>query len=211
MLVDKVINMVLESYLGAKKKCPDLKKDFFITKSAVEIAELIKNKDITSYQVVNAYINRIIETNPVINAIIDGPFMEALDEASKIDERIAKGQISEEEFSEKPFLGVPFTTKDSTAVGNKLHTLGLVSRKNQKVKEDAECVKLMKEAGAIIIATTSIPEVNRWSVELMNLFYKLFNVLVILGKKQGTILLGKQITLTTQDEQLVGQVVEKQE
>lgn len=162
MLVDKIVDTVLENYLEGKKKCPDLKKDFFITKSAVEIAELIRNKDITSYQVVNAYINRIIETNPVINAIIDGPFMEALDEASKIDERIAKGLISEEEFSEKPFLGVPFTTKDSTAVGNKLQTLGIVSRKNQKAKEDAECVKLMKEAGSIIIATTSIPEINRW-------------------------------------------------
>lgn len=162
MLVDKLVNTVLESYLGEKKKCPNLRKDFFVTKSAVEIAELIRNKDITSYQVVNAYINRIIETNPILNAIIDGPFMDALDEASKIDERIAKGLISENEFSEKPFLGVPFTTKDSTSVAGKLHTIGIVSRKNVKAKEDAECVKLIKEAGAIFIATTSIPEINRW-------------------------------------------------
>lgn len=166
LLVDKTVDTALEYYLGDKKKCPNLKKDFFVTKSAVEIAELIRKKEISVYQVVNAYINRIIETNPILNAIIDGPFMDALDEATKIDERIAKGLISEEEFSEKPFLGVPFTTKDSTAVGNKLQTLGLVSRKNQKAKEDAECVKLMKDAGAIIIATTSIPEVNRWSVDL---------------------------------------------
>lgn len=162
LLVDKIVDTVTEYYLDGKKKCPDLKKDFFVTKSAVEIAELIRNKDISAYQVVNAYINRIIETNPVINAIIDGPFMESLDEASKIDERISKGLISEEEFSEKPFLGVPFTTKDSTAVANKLHTLGIVARRNHRAKEDAECVKLIKEAGAIIIATTSIPEINRW-------------------------------------------------
>lgn len=58
--------------------------------------------------------------------------------------------------------GVPFTTKDSTAVGNKLHTLGITARKNHRASEDAECVKLMKEAGAIIIATSSIPEINRW-------------------------------------------------
>jgi fatty acid amide hydrolase 2 len=163
LLVDKLVDAVLEYWWGEKRQCPDLKKDFFVTKSAVEIAELIRNKDITAYKVVNAYINRIIETNPIINAIIDGPFMEALDEATKIDERISKGQISEEEFSEKPFLGVPFTTKDSTAVGGKLHTCGIVSRQKQKASEDAECVKLMKEAGAIIIATTSIPEINRWS------------------------------------------------
>lgn len=163
-LVDKVVDMVMESYLGERKRCPNLRKDFFVTKSAVEIAELIRKKDITSYQVVNAYINRIIETNPVLNAIIDGPFMDALDEATKVDERIAKGLVSEEEFTEKPFLGVPFTTKDSTAVEGKLHTMGIIARKNLKVKEDAECVKLMKDAGAIIIATTSIPEINRWFV-----------------------------------------------
>lgn len=165
LLVDKLVETALEYYLGDRKKCPQLKKDFFVTKSAVDIAELIRKKDITSYQVVNAYINRIIETNPILNAVIDGPFMDSLDEASKIDERIAKGLVSQEEFSEKPFLGVPFTTKDSTAVGGKLQTLGLVSRKNHKAREDAECVKLLKDAGAVIIATTSIPEVNRWSVE----------------------------------------------
>lgn len=162
LLVDKLVDAILEWYLGEKRVCPDLKKDFFVTKSAVEIAELIRNKEITAYRVVNAYINRIIETNPIINAIIDGPFMEALDAATKIDERIANGLISAEEFSEKPFLGVPFTTKDSTAVGGKLHTCGIVARKNTKANEDAECVKLMKDAGAIIIATTSIPEINRW-------------------------------------------------
>ena len=45
------------------------------------------------------------------------------------------------------FLGVPFTTKDSTSVANRLHTLGIVARRNTRTKEDAECVKLMKEAG----------------------------------------------------------------
>lgn len=162
ILVDKIVSFVLELYWGDKSKCPPMRKDFFVTKSAVEIAELIRNRDITVYQVVNAYINRLIEINPVLNAIIDGPFIEALDEAQKIDERISKGLISEEEFAERSFLGVPFTTKDSTAVSGKLHTLGIVARRNFRAKEDAECVRLMKEAGAIIIATSSIPEINRW-------------------------------------------------
>lgn len=73
-----------------------------------------------------------------------------------------KGLITEEEFNRKPFLGVPFTTKDSTAVKGKLQTMGLVARSNARSTEDAECVRLMKEAGAIIIATSNIPELNRW-------------------------------------------------
>lgn len=140
---DKVVSLVLEMYWGQKQTCPPLKKDFFVTKSAVEIAELIRNQDITVHQIVNAYINRMIEVNPVLNGVVDGPFLEALDEAQQIDERISKGLISEEEFSEKPFLGVPFTTKDSTAVGGKLQTLGITARRNYRAKEDAECVRLM--------------------------------------------------------------------
>lgn len=122
-IVDKIVDTILELYLGEKKVCPDLRKDFFVTKSAVEIAELIRNKDITSYEVVNAYINRIIEINPVLNAVMDGPFMDALDEAKRIDDLILTGEITSHDFKEKPFLGVPFTTKDSTAVAGKLHTL----------------------------------------------------------------------------------------
>lgn len=196
-LFDRFVNYILELYWGPKKTCPPLRKDFFITKSAVEIAELIRNQDITVYQVVNGYINRIIETNPVLNAVIDGPFMEALDEAQLIDDRISKGLISEDEFNEKPFLGVPFSTKDSTAVGGKLHTLGITARRNYKAKEDAECVRLMKEAGAIIIATSSIPEINRWFVLSLAFQDKNSNKFhFISGKKQGTISSAKQIIHT---------------
>lgn len=108
--------------------------------------------------------------NPLLNAVVDGPFTdEALAEATRIDERLEKGHITEEELARKPFLGVPFTTKDSTAVKGKLHTLGLLSRSNVRASEDAECVRLMKEAGAIFIATSNIPEVNRWQESRNNL------------------------------------------
>lgn len=93
---------------------------------------------------------------------MDGPFKDSLDEAKEIDIRITRDEISKDEWLEKPFLGVPFTTKDSTAVKGKLNTLGLVSRRNSRAKEDAECVLLTKNAGGIIIATTNIPEVNKW-------------------------------------------------
>lgn len=108
--------------------------------------------------------------NPLLNAVVDGPFeAEALLEASKIDEQLEKNMFTEEDFLRKPFLGVPFTTKDSTAVKGKLHTLGLLPRRHTKAPEDAECVRLMREAGAIMIATSNIPEVNRWQESRNNL------------------------------------------
>lgn len=54
-------------------------------------------------------------------------------------------------------------------VCGKLHTLGLLSRKQTTATEDAECVVMAKKAGAIIIATTNIPEVNKWQETRNNL------------------------------------------
>lgn len=164
VLKDKLVEAALSWYFGEKKsECPPLTEDNrFLAKSAIELAQMIRNGDITSYKLVDACIKRMNEVNRVLNAVVDGPFKEALDEAKHIDERIAGKLISEDEFSEKPFLGVPFTTKDSTAVGGKLQTLGLITRKTVTAKEDAQCVALAKKAGAIILATTNIPEVNRW-------------------------------------------------
>lgn len=93
---------------------------------------------------------------------MDGPFMDALDEAKAIDDQIITGKVSEKDFAEKPFLGVPFTTKDSTSVKGRLLTFGLLSRKNARSTSDAECVVMLKKAGCICIATTNIPEVNKW-------------------------------------------------
>lgn len=163
VLVSKIVSSILEMYWGEKKRCPPLTSNFFITRSATELAKRIRSKELTSYEVVEAYIERANAINPSVNFIIDGPFSEeALAEAKAIDERIEKNQISEDEFSEKPFLGVPFTTKDSTAVKLKLQTLGILARRNVKAKEDAECIRRIKEAGGIILATTNIPEINRW-------------------------------------------------
>lgn len=164
LLVDKVLDVFFKWFWGPERaRCPPLqRKQVIVTYSVQQLAQMIRTKEISCYEVVSAYIDRLNEVNPILNAVVDGPFVEALEEAKTIDDRIRRGDISENEFAEKPFLGIPFTTKDSTAVKDKLHTLGLTSRRTVKAKEDAECIRLMKEAGAIIIATTNVPEVNRW-------------------------------------------------
>lgn len=51
-----------------------------------------------------------------------------------------------------------------------LYTLGLIVRQKVRAKEDADVVKSFKDAGAILIATTNIPEVNMWQETRNNLF-----------------------------------------
>lgn len=163
MVKDFLLNLFCKWYWTNQPLCPALsREENFLTLSAVDLARMIRTKEISSYKLVESYINRMNKINPILNAVVDGPFMEALNEAKSIDTKIEKGLVSDDEFKEKPFLGVPFTTKDSTAVSGKLHTLGLLSRKTVRSKEDAECIRLVKEAGGIILATSNVPEVNKW-------------------------------------------------
>lgn len=98
ILRDRVSEMFLKWYLGDRKRCPPLNSDNqFLSKSATELAALIRTGEITSTQLITATISRMNEVNGTLNAIVDGPFTEALKEAAAIDERIRNNDISKGE------------------------------------------------------------------------------------------------------------------
>lgn len=58
--------------------------------------------------------------NALLNCVVDNRFEEARKEAQAADDLIKSGTIPEDVLAkEKPFLGVPFTTKDCIAVKGK--------------------------------------------------------------------------------------------
>lgn len=66
----------------------------------------------SSASVVQAYIDRINEVDPYINAIVERSFKDALEEAKKADALVASGKMTRVQLrNEKPLLGVPFTVK----------------------------------------------------------------------------------------------------
>lgn len=67
---------------------------------------------VTSEDVVQAYIDRCKEVNPLVNAIVEDRFEDALIEARQIDAEIAKGTKTIEEMErDTPLLGLPVTVK----------------------------------------------------------------------------------------------------
>ncbi|MCL4134447.1 UNVERIFIED_CONTAM: hypothetical protein GTU68_002197, partial [Idotea baltica] len=62
----------------------------------------------------------------------------------------------------KHFLGVPFTVKDCFSVKGLKQTAGLWARKDMIPDVDADNVRLMKEAGAIILGVTNVSELCMW-------------------------------------------------
>ena len=66
---------------------------------------------------IKAYITRIKEINPYLNAVVEERFEDALKEAQEVDERIASDDKTEEDYEKSyPLLGVPITVKESCSV-----------------------------------------------------------------------------------------------
>lgn len=75
---------------------------------------------LTSEQVVRSFILRCKEVNPLINAIVEERFTTALSEAYDIDRFIFSGVKTPEQIEkETPFLGVPFSVKESNGLKGK--------------------------------------------------------------------------------------------
>lgn len=81
-------------------------------------------QQVTSVQVLESFILRIAEVNSLLNCVVDNRFDAARKDAAAADAIIASGKYTEEELErEKPFLGVPISTKDCLEVEGKYLTL----------------------------------------------------------------------------------------
>ncbi|KAG6444205.1 fatty-acid amide hydrolase 2-B isoform X2 [Manduca sexta] len=141
-----------------KRKCPPPTNPLLF-KSATNLAAMIRNREVTSEQVVSAYIERCKEVNPYLNAVVEPRYEVALREARGIDKMIASTDRSPEELEkEYPLLGVPMTVKESIAVEGMSNDCGTVYSYRNPAKKDAAVVKLARAAGAIPIAVTNTPQ-----------------------------------------------------
>ncbi len=89
-------------------------------------------------------------------------FEEALNEARQADDLIRSTDDVSQLACDRPFLGVPVTTKDCFAVDGLRQTVGLVRRKNERADFNAPAVQRMMDAGAIFLGVTNVPELCMW-------------------------------------------------
>ncbi|RNA24593.1 fatty-acid amide hydrolase 2 [Brachionus plicatilis] len=128
-----------------------------------QLAKKIRNREITSEQLVTAYIDRIKQIQPLVNCVVQDRFDEALKEAKEVDKILSLKDIPEA-YTEKnaPLLGVPFSCKECIWVKGMSNNSGLVCRKDIRAPEDAIVVKYMKDSGAILTCLTNTSEVCMW-------------------------------------------------
>ncbi|XP_035776071.1 fatty-acid amide hydrolase 2-B-like [Anopheles albimanus] len=166
-LVLRLVNFVLEPILarigGPKRKEPfPVIRDEVLRVPAAELAEQIRQGSRRSADVVRAYVLRIREVNPLINAVVEERFEAALAEAVAADETVAiarrNGDSLEALAKRSPLLGVPITVKESCSVKGLSLGGGVVRRQNITADADGEAVRLLREAGAIVLLVSNTPE-----------------------------------------------------
>ncbi|TSP09219.1 amidase [Cupriavidus campinensis] len=122
---------------------------------AVKLAQLIRQREISPVEVVQAHLDRIEAVNPRINAVVtiaDG----AMEAARAAEAAVMAGKEL------GPLHGVPFTAKDS------LDTAGVPTQRGSPIfagrtpDVDATSVARLKAAGGILLAKTNLPEFSYW-------------------------------------------------
>lgn len=79
------------------------------------------SRQLSSVQVLESFIRRVKEVNPLLNCVVDQRYEDALKEAAEADALIKSGRYTVEQLAEqKPYLGVPITTKDCISVKGEL-------------------------------------------------------------------------------------------
>jgi len=133
---------------------PRYQRNDIIFMTASEIAEKIRNRELSSVQVIEAFLKQIEIFNPKLNAIVTLNAENARRRAKEADEAISKGELW------GPLHGVPVTIKDNYATAGIRSTSSHPPLKDFVPEKDATVVAHLLNAGAIILGKTNLPELG---------------------------------------------------
>ena len=123
-------------------------------RSARELLRMLAEREISSVELLEHFVQRNEALHPHINAIVTLDIDQAEATAKASDER----RMANEDAGE--LAGLPMTIKDAIAVQGIRSTGGAVELENHVPANDAEVVTKIRDAGAVIFGKTNLP---RWS------------------------------------------------
>ena len=149
-------------------------------KSALELAQLIREKKVTSTELVDLAYKVISEENPKLNAVLtteNGKIPNAIVEeayraAKEIDERIKAGNLASNpvNWEEQPFLGVPTLIKGLESLKDGDSSSGVIFNRGKVSKTSAGVAKEFEKLGFVILGQTNYPELGTRNITDSKLF-----------------------------------------
>ena len=149
-------------------------------KSALELAKLIREKKVTSTELVDLAYKVIEEENPKLNAVLtteNGKIPHAIVEeayktAKEIDKRISAGKLASNpvNWDEQPFLGVPTLIKGLDPLKNGDSSYGVYLNKGKTSSVSGAVAKEFAKLGFVILGQTNYPEFGTRNITDSKLF-----------------------------------------
>ena len=126
-------------------------------RTATDLADVIRRREVSSEEVVRSCLARIEETNSSLRALVDIRPDDALADARRADRATAAG----DELG--PLHGVPVSIKINTEQRGYVTSHGVAALAGPPAEEDAACVTALKQAGAILLGRSNAPAFSyRW-------------------------------------------------
>jgi amidase len=117
---------------------------------AARISEMVRAKEISPSELVELYLERISRIDPKLNAFRVVLEEQARTDAKRAEERLAAGE-------DAPLLGVPVAVKDNVDYAGEVTTHG-TGAYGEPAAEDGLVVRRLRDAGAVILGKTNLPE-----------------------------------------------------
>jgi amidase len=117
---------------------------------AAKQAEMVRAGEVSPTELVRMCLDRIERLDPQLNSFRKVFAEKALLEAEQAEARLKAGE-------ERPLLGVPIAVKDESDVVGEVNMHG-TDGFDEPATADAEMVRRLREAGAIIVGLTLLPE-----------------------------------------------------
>ncbi len=127
--------------------------------SVRQLAELVRTRKVSSVALTEMYIARLKRYDPTLKFVITLTEERAHAKAKEADQEIAAGKYR------GPLHGLPWGAKDLLAVKGYRTTWGAGGFENQTIDEDAEVVKRLDAAGAVLVAKLTLGALaqgDRW-------------------------------------------------
>lgn len=122
---------------------------------ATALSELVRARQVPARRLIEMTLRRIGDLDPTVNAYRTVLREQALAEADGVD------ALSDDELAVLPLAGVPVAIKDDTDVAGQVTAWGSGVDRG-RCRSDAVVVRRLRQAGAVIIGKTNVPELTLW-------------------------------------------------
>lgn len=118
--------------------------------SIAKLSGLLRARKVTATELTELALARLNKFNPALNAVVTLTEERARQQARQADAEIASGKYR------GPLHGIPWGAKDLLSVAGYKSTWGALPFKDQQFDTDAEVVRRLDQAGAILVAKLSL-------------------------------------------------------